>query len=90
MHLEDAQVLNHDQTPLARLLPDRWLALGFRGTARVVTAAGSAIPDPLPSGPAPGAAPAATDGGTPAVDDAMRWMIEFDRAQAVGMARDPS
>ncbi|MFN0086633.1 MAG: hypothetical protein ACKVX9_14685 [Blastocatellia bacterium] len=68
---------------VARVLPDRWVGLGYVDGNRTVTAWGNAIPDPLvisfaPDGPPP------PPGEIP-VDDAMRWMVDFNEAERVGM-----
>ena len=65
------------------VLPDRWTVHGYRGTTRVVTAAGLPIPDGLPLGPAPNSAPPAEG---PPLDEASRWLVDFPAAVKVGMA----
>jgi hypothetical protein len=68
----------------SRVLPTRWLAIGYRGGRRAFTAWGNRIPDVLATGPAPTAA--TVDGtGSPLVDEGMRWMVDFDEAVKVGM-----
>ncbi|HEU5102579.1 MAG TPA: hypothetical protein VFU22_26325, partial [Roseiflexaceae bacterium] len=71
-----------------RVLPDRWVAIGYREDQPAVTAWGRLIPDPLPTGPAPDtpSEPAIDANELPAVDEGMRWMIDFDAAEAQGMA----
>ena len=66
-------------------LPDRWVVLGYWGGQRTLRAAGSVIPDPLPTGPSPTAAAAASTADLP-VDDGVRWRVDFDVAVAAGMA----
>ena len=68
----------------ARVLPDRWVALGFRGGRRVLRAVGGPIADPLQLGPSPdpGARP---DGEGPPLEDGLHWLADFDAAVAVGM-----
>jgi hypothetical protein len=68
-----------------RALPDRWVAIAYRADTPVVTAWGAPIPDPLPTGPAPHADSEAHGGALPAVDAGMRWMVDFDAAEANGM-----
>lgn len=70
------------RVPRTRMLPDRWVALGYRGGNRVVTAWGEPVPDTLAVGPDPNATP--TDDGLP-FDDGMRWMVDFGEAERVGM-----
>ena len=72
----------------ARGLPDRWLVLGYRAGARVITAVGANIPDPLPAGPTPGSTPPAGTTGPRHVDAGMAWMVDFPRAVEIGMALD--
>jgi hypothetical protein len=69
----------------ASLLPDRWVVLGYRGDRRVLTEWGAAIPDDLAAGPDPNAAGEAGADGVP-LDEAARWLMDFERAVAVGMA----
>ncbi|HEU0076009.1 MAG TPA: hypothetical protein VFQ76_00055, partial [Longimicrobiaceae bacterium] len=72
------------RAPRTDVLPDRWMALGYREGRLSFAALGSPIPDTLPVGPAPGTG-AAADGG-PAADEGMRWMLELPAALAAGMA----
>jgi hypothetical protein len=65
----------------AAALPDRWVALGYRGGARVVTAPGGLVRRPLPASPAG----AGAVGDDPA-DDGIRWMADFGDALDAGMA----
>ncbi|HVG77319.1 MAG TPA: hypothetical protein VNF03_04210 [Patescibacteria group bacterium] len=75
------------RTPLARLLPDRWTATAYAGGAVVAIATGRPVASQLAVGPdLKAAAPPDTVDDAPAVDDGMRWMIDFDRAEADGMA----
>lgn len=72
------------RAPLARALPDRWLAIAYARGALVATVTGRSIPDPLPAGPDPKATVAATDDQL-AIDPGMKWMVDFDSAEAAGM-----
>ncbi|MGZ5904624.1 MAG: hypothetical protein ACXWKQ_04685, partial [Reyranella sp.] len=73
--------------PQARLMPDRWVAvLKFGATAIQVVGRDIARPlyvgpDPNPQPPPP---PAADD--QLQVDPGMKWMVDFDEAEAKGMA----
>lgn len=72
----------------ARLLPDRFVALGFRQGTEVTRAIGRAIVEPLAVTLAPDASAAQQldiSGDGLVVDDAVRWTIDFDRAVEVGM-----
>lgn len=71
------------RAPLARSLPDRWAAAGFRGGQRVVSAFGRAIPDPLPVGFTPAGEATATP--TDLFDSGNLWMANFDEAERIGM-----
>ncbi len=76
----------------ARALPDRWVAIGFRGRDEVFRKWGSAVPDQLPTGPTPdpvaagetlSADPAADQ--PLAVDEGLRWISDYDAALSTGM-----
>ena len=78
------------RAPHTKVLPDRWVAVAYRGDRPALTVWGKAISDVLPTGPTPtaggaGALPPA-DASLPAVDDGMRWMIDFKVAEEAGMA----
>lgn len=74
--------------PKARLLPSRWIAI-VQAAGRVIAAvAGRDIRPDLAVGPDPqvdaGSAPEIL-GDEAAVDAGMRWMVDFDEAEAAGM-----
>ena len=71
----------------AALMPDRWCAIGFVGNTRAFVAWGREIPTPLHCSPDL-ADLVAFEGGDEAlpVDDAMAWMVDYERAIGVGMA----
>ena len=69
-----------------QVLPDRWVAVGYREDKPIVTTWGQPISDPLATGPSPQATNVSGSNGLPAIDEGMRWMIDFDSAEAVGMA----
>ena len=73
------------RTPLVRLLPDRWVATAYAGGAAVAVAAGNDIEPDLAIGPDL-EADVTIDDEVPAVDEGMRWMVDFERAEDVGMA----
>jgi hypothetical protein len=73
------------RTPLVRLLPDRWVATAYAGGPAVAVAVGRDIQPDLAIGPDLDA-DVTIDDETPAVDEGMRWMVEFKRAEEVGMA----
>jgi hypothetical protein len=72
----------------SQVLPDRWAAVGYRDDQPIVTVWGKPIPDALATGPSPASqtTPAGGNQELPPVDEDMRWMIEFDAAEAKGMA----
>lgn len=77
------------RAPYTKVLPDRWVAVAYRGDQPVVTIWGKDIKEILPTGPAPVTQPnraASSDPALPAVDDGMRWMIDFKAAEDAGMA----
>jgi hypothetical protein len=69
------------RAPLAVGLPDRWLALGYLGGARVLDYTGNPIRQPLASGPDPAGA------GDP-LGGEMRWMVDFAEAVRAGMGME--
>lgn len=65
--------------PFTNALPERWIVLGYNGTAPAqVLAIGSPIADSLAVGPAP-------DGTGPSTDPGIAWLRDFDAAVAAGM-----
>ena len=73
------------RAPRTAVLPDRWLATVNVQGAGTVTAEGKAIPDILAVGPNPQAT-VEEDHERVAVDEGMKWMVDFDEAERVGMA----
>lgn len=81
------------RAPMARVLPERWLVLGYRDDNEVVRKWGERVPDDLPMGPAPDltvgddptADPPATQDVLP-IDDEMKWVVDYETAVARGMA----
>ena len=67
------------------MLPDQWIATAFVQGGGAVTAAGNLIPDILPVGPNPQATPVPNDEAL-AIDDGMKWMVDFGEAERLGMA----
>lgn len=81
------------QAPQVRQFPDCFVALGFNGTTQTLEAVGSPITLPLYTGPDPSAdlnadptAGIHPDGPDLFVPDELRWLVDFDRAVAAGMA----
>jgi hypothetical protein len=81
----DAAGGDWQRAPLARLMPRRWVALA---TARG-TLLGHAFGSPIERDPAVGPDPQDDEQPAPdqpALDAGMRWMVDFDAAEAIGMA----
>lgn len=79
--------------PQARLLPDRWIAVLHSGGSVVSSVPSNPIRRPLAVGPDPKAealdneAEAAIRAGERlAIDDGMKWMVDFIAAEEAGMA----
>ena len=71
---------------IARLLPDRWIAIVHSGGQPRVAAAGRKIDQPLAVGPDPQADEEDFGEGEAPVDAGMRWMVDFEAAEKAGMA----
>ena len=71
--------------PLARALPARWIVLGYRGGRLVFNVTGGPIRAALQAGPDPKADSATSDPDRPAIDDGMRWLVDFEEAEQAGM-----
>jgi hypothetical protein len=73
----------------AELLPERWVALGYRGGQEVLRAWGATISEQLAMGPAPDLDPADDEPVGPdelPIDDELRWLIDYEEALRTGMA----
>ena len=66
------------------VLPDRWIALGYRDGVRRFAALGGPIADRLKVGPDPQEL-ADTDPAAP-LGEGARWLVDFERAVQAGMA----
>ena len=73
------------RAPRTAVLPDQWIATAFLEGMGPVTVAGNLIPDILPVGPNPQAT-VVQDDETLAIDDGMKWMVDFNEAERMGMA----
>jgi hypothetical protein len=73
------------RAPLASALPDRWHVLAYANGRLVAKQMGLPIPDKLPAGPDPSKSPATNSDEALAIDDGMKWMVDFDEAERVGM-----
>ena len=79
--------------PQARLMPDRWVAVVHSAGRVALTVTGRDIQRPLAVGPNPKAPPpdaqteaAIASGQQLAIDAGMKWMVDFNEAESVGMA----
>jgi hypothetical protein len=72
--------------PHARLLPDRWFAVVHSDGRPVTAITGPTIRQELAVGPDPKAPAVEIAGDEPAVDEGMRWMVDFAAAEEAGMA----
>ncbi len=79
--------------PQARLLPDRWIATAYSyGQGRLQVIGRDIVrplavgPDPQAPLPPPRASGIAAADQSVQVDEGMKWMVDFDAAEAVGMA----
>lgn len=72
---------------VAGTLPDRWLAVGWQGSSPVPTfvAPGRIVPDELQVGPSPYHPTDEPPAGS-IVEEGMRWVVDFNEAERVGMA----
>src|SRR5262245_31847932 len=76
------------RAPLAQLMPDRWISVAYHNGQIALVATGRDIVRPLAAGPDPSpsaTAPTIADDKL-AIDDGMRWMVDFGEAEARGMA----
>ncbi len=73
----------------ARVLPDRFVLLGYNDGVKVLEAVGRPIPADLTLSPDPGAGPGAqlrVEDGVLIVPEPMRWTVDFEEALDKGMA----
>jgi hypothetical protein len=73
------------RAPHTQVLPDRWVAIGYRGDAARVTAWGNPIPETVAVGPDPRSTSLPGNNGLPPVDEGMAWITDFDTAESIGM-----
>jgi len=74
------------RAPLARLMPDRWIAVARSAGVVVGRVLGAPITAAPALGPDPRAAPEPpADGSAAPLDAGMRWMVDFDEAERIGM-----
>jgi len=72
------------RAPLTRVLPNQWIVLGYKSGNLVVNVKGKPIPDSLATGPDPTQSEEVAPEEL-AIDDEMKWMVDFDAAEEKGM-----
>jgi hypothetical protein len=74
------------RAPMTRVMPKRWWVLGYADGALVTKALGAEIPPELATGPDPRIDPNTdTPDDQLAIDDGMKWMVDFAEAEKKGM-----
>jgi hypothetical protein len=73
------------RAPYTQVLPNRWVAIGYRSDAARITAWGKAIPETVAVGPDPRGTGPVGSNGLPPVDEGMKWITDFDTAESIGM-----
>lgn len=75
------------RAPLTRMLPNQWIVLGYKDGRLVVNVNGNVIPDSLATGPDPGVSEenSSATADELAIDEGMKWMVDFDAAEQKGM-----
>jgi hypothetical protein len=78
--------------PVARLLPEQWVAIGFRGGTEVVRKWGRPVTEGIAVGLAPDPDAVSEPADVPdtqdelPIDDTISWLVDYDAAVAAGMA----
>jgi len=70
------------RAPETRVLPNFWVALGYKDGRLVLNVKGGPIQDPLAVGPDPSPSARSDELG---IDERMKWMVDFDAAEKAGM-----
>ena len=83
---DDAEQASWRRAPCAQLMPDHWIAIVQSGGRPVLAARGRDVVQPVAVGPDPQATPTGTGEETLVIDPGMLWMVDFDVAEAKGMA----
>jgi hypothetical protein len=71
--------------PRSDIMPDQLVFTLYTGDTVAHSAVGQRIPSPLNVGPDPSVAIARTPDGEIVLDEASRWIVDFDRAIAIGL-----
>jgi hypothetical protein len=83
-----ARLQSWSQPARARVLPDRFVLLGYLGGTTVIEELGRPIPWPLTVGPDPQAPPdkqMRQENGEIVAGDDLKWLVDFERAVEIGM-----
>ena len=70
------------RAPATKMLPNMWTVLGYQNGHLVLNVKGRSIPDELMAGPDPSPDARLDQLG---IDDGMKWILDFDEAERVGM-----
>lgn len=86
----DTKLETWSQAPNAPAMPDRFVVMGFFNGIEEIRVPGWAIPEPLICGPNPSVLKEEGEGFKEdeeftEVDAEMKWMVDFDEAEQVGM-----
>ncbi|HEX9278555.1 MAG TPA: hypothetical protein VGA51_19460 [Casimicrobiaceae bacterium] len=84
--VDDDEQASWRRAPVARLMPDSWFAIVQSDGRPVIAVRGRDIEKPVAVGPDPQAPPTDVGDETIVVDKGMQWMVDFDVAEAKGMA----
>ena len=84
---ESIKAESWSQAPRSKVMPDRFVVMGFSGGQEVFRVAGNPIPDPLILGPDPQAEELEfrQEGGKLLVGENIAWLYDFPRAVELGM-----
>lgn len=78
-----------DRAPAAPVLPDRWVVVAYRGTTEAHRVVSAPVEEPLALWLDPNTQPGQgidVSGDGLELDDEIRWTVDFERAEKVGMA----
>ncbi|HEV2904983.1 MAG TPA: hypothetical protein VGW32_08050, partial [Pyrinomonadaceae bacterium] len=70
------------RAPLTRAMPNFWVLLGYKNGGLVLNTRGGPIRESLAAGPNPSPSAVVDDVG---IDAGMKWMVDFNEAEAAGM-----
>ena len=71
------------RAPATRVLPNQWIVLGYKNGRLVVNVKGGLIPDI--TGDRSRILRPSANVDQPGIDEGMKWMVDFDAAEKVGM-----